>query len=147
SEGSAIPKLQLAKSRSLAFARDDTRGARDDRLFGLRRRQMLGAAQRLQNLARAAMPELVGETNAAQLRLRRIQRDLAAQNALASHIPDEAVEDGTTSAQRAERADRDLAATFERAEKSAFGARRDHGLAVRQRREDRPRARVVSANL
>ena len=47
-------------------------------LFGLRRRDSVGAAQGFENVTRALVPELVGQADAGELGVLIVERELAA---------------------------------------------------------------------
>src|SRR6478672_6669090 len=78
------------------------------RSLGLRRRQMIRATQPLEDLRRALAAELVGEANAAQLRIVGVDHDGAAHDARAGDVADHAVQHRTVRSRYCERADRDL---------------------------------------
>jgi hypothetical protein len=81
-------------------------------LLRLRRRQMFRAAEGLEDLARAAMPEVVRETNPAQLGLRDVELDLPAHDVLACDVADEAMQYAPVVRRHCQRADRNLAPAF-----------------------------------
>src|ERR1043166_7388083 len=108
---------------------------------------MLRAAQGCEDVARAAMAEIVRAADPAQLGLGDIERDLAAYDALAGHVADESVQHACAARGHRECTDGHLATALERGEKCALGRRVDHRRAIAERSEERARRVVVPTNL
>src|SRR5215831_18788959 len=93
------------------------------------------------------MTKLVGDAHAGQLRVVLVERQRSAQGAASSYVADEAVQNAVAPRADDQRADRDLAPTFQRGKECSLGVGVGVRTSVVERGHERMRVGVVIANL
>src|SRR5437879_7458510 len=107
---------------------------------------MVRRAECFEDLARAAMSELVRETHAAQVGIALVELDGPARDPNALHVGDESVQRRRAIAKH-ESTDRHLTSALEGGEKGALRTRVDHRWRVAARREHGAGRAVTAANV